>query len=666
MFTTYKKGNKINKASYFNKIWLTMKNIRPLLILLSLAISAQIFAQGVELTNLKTVNTERLDFNPVPFGNGIIFTSSKSDRFLRCPSDNPGDYTDIFYAERNADGSYSAPVKLKGSINGKYNDGVATFNPTGDKMIFTRNNTKGKNTQNVIDLKLYSADLTGGDWVNVTELPFNSDDFSTCHPTLSADGKTLVFASNRQHPDAQGGMDLYASYLVNGNWSDPVNLGPSVNSKGNELFPNFDKKDNLFFSSNGHPGEGGLDIFAAKRDNGNSWKMLGNIGTQFNTASDEVSFLPTSDSGDQGFISAADRAGGSGYDDMFAWKRKSPMMDAIIVVIDEDTGEKIGNANVAVEPINKGLAFDSKYGNVLDQIFGIGKSPVATSPLNLLTNLQGSSTFQVYSGGEYQIRVTKEGFQPALRNPNTQQLTADGEYIIPIRRNKGRINVTVLDDATANPIPGAMVTILDKTTGKTITLNANSLGAIETDLECSHVYEIKAARDNYFEESITLNNFMNECASGRLSRVIRLKAPLVVYLDPVFFDFDKYNIRKDARTTLDGIFEILNKYPSLKIHLGAHCDARGTTTYNDKLSVRRAKSAKTYLLGKGIKSDRVSTEAFGERKPANDCTDNVFCDENQHQLNRRVDVYPTEHQEIRIEFKSRDPKSITIETPPDR
>ncbi len=642
-----------------------MKNIKPLLIILSLASGAQLSAQGVQLTNLKGVNTERLDFNPVPFGNGIIFTSSKSDRFLVCPPNNPGDYTDLYYSVKNLDGSYSAPTVLKGGVNGKYNDGVATINPTGDKMIFTRNNTKGKNAMDVIDLKLYSADLTGNEWTNITELPFNSDDFSSCHPALSSDGNMLVFASNRPDPQAQGGMDLYVSYLVNGNWTEPANLGPAVNSKGNELFPNLDKNGNLFFSSYGHAGEGGLDIFAATKGDDNSWKLLGNIGTQFNTAGDEVTFLPTNEMGTEGFLSAADRSGGLGFDDIFSWKRQTQLIEAIIVVVDEDTGEKISNASVKIDPVNKGSGYDTKYGNVLDLLFGANTQTIADEPLSLMTGAQGATSFQVYPGGNYQINVTKEGYQAANRNPNTAQLTEKGEYIIPIRRSKARLNLAVLEDANGNPIQGATVTIFDKTTNKTITLTTNSLGVIETDVECNHEYQITADKNPFFSESVTLKDFLKECSSGKMSRIMRLKAPLVVYLDPIYFDFDKYNIRKgDAQMTLDGLANLLKEYPTLKIHLGAHCDARGSTAYNDKLSVRRANSAKNYLTTKGVDAARMSTEAFGERKPANDCTDNVFCSEPQHQVNRRVDVLPTSHQEMRVEFRAGEVQNVTVGKPP--
>src|SRR5690606_133796 len=115
-----------------------MKNIKPFLLLLSLAFCGSLVSQTVEIKNLKDINSEELDFSPMPFGNGIMFTSSKSDRFFGCPVyDSKESFVDLFYAEKNPDGTWKEPVGLKGKVNGKYNDGAASFSPVGDRMYFT-------------------------------------------------------------------------------------------------------------------------------------------------------------------------------------------------------------------------------------------------------------------------------------------------------------------------------------------------------------------------------------------------------------------------------------------------------------------------------------------------------------------------------------------------
>ncbi|MFQ5445961.1 MAG: OmpA family protein, partial [Saprospiraceae bacterium] len=607
-----------------------MKNTIPLLLLLCITFSVTSVAQVDTLTNIKQINTEELDFSPVPYGGGVIYTSSKSNRFLQCPTENPGHYTDLFYAERKSDGSFGERVKLKGKVNGKYNDGTATFNILGNKMIFTRNSLNGRNAQDSILLKLYSADLEGDVWTNVTELPFNSDDWTSCHPTLSSDGTLLIFSSNRDGA-MNGSMDLFASRFENGEWSEPVNLGPGVNTNGNEIFPYLDEKGNLFYSSNGHGGNGLLDIFAAQADENGKWTTVGNIGTPFNSSDDEVSFVPLKN-GTEGYLATANREGGKGLDDIYYWKRSPDPLPAVIVVVDEATGVRLPGATVDIKPI--------KLGSVLDKIYGEGEV-FANRPLNLTTGEDGSVVIQVVRESEYSIDVSLKDYEPAQRLPATAELTAQPEYIIPIRRKvyKAKLTGLVYNKDTGEPIPLSGISLVDKTTGDTITIKTDGSGEFTSEINCDHLYEITASAAGYDANTITLEDIELDCKkNGEVYVKIPLQRALVVYLEPIYFDFDKYYIRKgDAQSTLDSLVVLLNKYPSLVVDLSGHCDARGPTAYNDILGDRRAKSAKRYLVKKGIAEDRMTTSDFGERKPVNNCVDNVYCPEPAHQLNRRVD-----------------------------
>ncbi len=620
-----------------------MKNIKPLLLLFCLAITGQVLAQGVEINNIKAINTDRLDFNPVPYNNGLIFTSSKANRFLQCPSDNPGDYTDLFYAEKKDDGTFSEPRKLKGGVNGKYNDGAATFNAMGDKMIFSRNNLLGKNDQNIIDLKLYSADFVGNEWTNVTELPFNSDDWSTCHPTLSKDGTLLIFSSNR--PGAiDGSMDLYSARLENGVWSIPENLGPGVNTGGTEIFPYLDEFNNLFFSSDGLGGSGGLDIFAARMDENGVWQLIGNLGAPFNQSGDDVNFVSLK-GGTEGYL-AGTRSGNDakGLDDIYHWTYEPEMMDAIIVVVDKTTNERLSDAKVDIAMTG--------FGNMLEAVYGGGPD----MPMSLMTDHNGAVTLKVTKGSSYAITAQKDGYKIETREASTETLTAQPEYIIPLEKDKfiANLRVLVVEDPSQAPIPLANVVVLDKTTGQPVNLTTGSDGSTNTQIDCDHEYVISASKDPYYDNSINLTDFIVDCKNGSVEVIVPLKSPLIVILEPIFFDFDRFYIRKrDAAPTLDSLALILNRYPSLQIKLGAHCDARGATNYNDRLAKNRVNSAKSYLVKKGIATERISTESFGERNPVNDCVDNVYCPESDHQLNRRVDVTAERHKEGGIDFRTR-------------
>lgn len=629
-----------------------MKNIKPLLLFMCLACTGQLLAQGVELNNIKTINTERLDFSPVPYKNGLMFTSSKTNRFLQCPSDNPGDYTDLFFAVKNEDGTFAEPKKIKGDVNGKYNEGAVTFNPLGDKIIFTRNNLSGKNAQNVIDLKLYSADLVGDEWTNVTALPFNSDDWSTCHPTLSKDGTLLIFSSNRPGSINES-MDLYSSRLENGVWSIPENLGPALNTGGTEIFPYLDEFNNLFFSSNGLGGSGGQDIFAAKMGDNGAWELIGNVGAPFNQSGDDVGFVPLN-GGTEGYL-ASDRTNNDakGMDDIYHWKYEPEILDAIIVIVDKATNEKLPDAKVDITM--------TEYGNMLDKIYGGG--PVAARAMSYTTGRDGTVKIQVRKGSSYAITAQKENYKTEKREVTTAELTARPEYIIPLEQDKvyANLKIKVIEDPSKTPIPLANVIVLDKTTGKPINLTTGSDGSTNTQIDCDHEYVISASKDPYYDNSVNLSDFKLDCKDGNVEVIVPLKSPIIVMLEPIFYDFDRYYIRsRDAKPTLDSLVKIMNRYPSLQIRLDAHCDARGSTPYNDILSKNRANSAKKYLVKKGIAAERIATKDYGERAPINNCVDNVYCPESDHQLNRRVDVTAERHKEGGIDFKTRDVKDMNV------
>lgn len=627
--------------------------MKPLFLLFALAVSFQLMGQqGIELKNIKEVNVKELDFSPIPFGNGIIYTSSKSNRFLQCPSDNAGDYTDIKYAEKKADGTFGKPVPLAGDINGKYNDGSVAVFPGNNKIIFTRNNLNGRNAAEIIDLKLYTAELSGDKWGNVTELPFNSDDWSTCHPALSRDGSLLIFSSNAAG-SVENSMDLWWAKLDNGVWTVPENLGTSVNSSGNELFPYLDENNNLFFSSNRAGGNGGLDIWAAKLNASNQWELVGNLGAPFSQPGDDVNFVSMNGGTEGYFASDRSHTDAQGADDIYVWKYAPETIDAIIAVVDKETNARLTGASVEMTPVS--------YENMLDRIYG---GSVASKNV-LTTDKNGEVTVQVRKGAKYAIVTSKADYKMDKREVTADEIGAKKPYIIPLEKDKyfSKLIVEVYEDPSGNRIPLADIKIVDKKTGKVINLSGDGNGEAFTQIDCDGEYEITASKAPYYTNSVTLKDFKLDCKDGEVRVRIPLKGPLIVMLEPIFFDFDKYYIRKkDAQPTLDNLVEIMNRYPTLQVRLGGNTDARGTNRYNDRLSTNRANSAKAYLIKKGIAKERIYTDQYGETKPINNCTDEVFCPETDHQLNRRVDVMAERHQESATDFKTRPVSEMKVES----
>jgi outer membrane protein OmpA-like peptidoglycan-associated protein len=207
---------------------------------------------------------------------------------------------------------------LKGALNSKFHDGSAAIFPDGS-IIFTRNNyfkgNKGASSDGVNKLKLYT--VSGNDLNKITEFPYNSDEYSTGHPTLNADGTILIFASDK--PGGYGGSDLY--YCVRsgkGQWTRPINLGKKINTEGNELFPFLDKNNHLFFASTGHVGLGGLDVFEVQLKEMKAITEVRNMAAPINTSKDDFGLIRDTD-GKSGFFSSNRR----GTDDIYSYKKSS-------------------------------------------------------------------------------------------------------------------------------------------------------------------------------------------------------------------------------------------------------------------------------------------------------------------------------------------------------
>lgn len=252
---------------------------------------------------LSKVNSGGSNFSPVYYRDGIVFVSDRKSKGPRYEWTGRG-FLDLYYSKADGNGQYMGATPLQGDLNGIYHDGPACFSSHGDTVYFTRNNyikkKVKKSDQDEVILKLYMAVKKDTVFGQVRELPFNSNDYSTGHPSLGDQGRTLYFASDM--PGGYGGSDLYRSRQENGVWSKPENLGARINTPYNELFPLMWKDSILYFSSEGHSGMGGLDLFRSeKRDTG--WTEAVNMGYAMNTGYDDFG-IAMNDSGTGGLLSS--------------------------------------------------------------------------------------------------------------------------------------------------------------------------------------------------------------------------------------------------------------------------------------------------------------------------------------------------------------------------
>lgn len=300
-----------------------------------------------------SINTPGIDFGTAFWEDKIVFASTKDTAtiYKRRSAWDGLSFLDLYQAKRNPDGSLSDPIKLKGDVNTKLHESTPVFTKDGKTMYFTRNNMtpKTKRTKDQTQhLKIYRAHLVNDKWTNIEDLAINGDNFSTAHPGLSTDEQLLYFASDR--PESMGQTDLFmATINSNGAMGQVTNLGEKINTKGRESFPYITKDNALYFSSDGHYGLGGYDVFYAKINENKTFDNLLNVGKPINSSYDDIAFIIDNN---KGYISS-NRLGGYGYDDIYSFIETKDIKELLKsrlfgVVTDRKTKEPIPNASIKV------------------------------------------------------------------------------------------------------------------------------------------------------------------------------------------------------------------------------------------------------------------------------------------------------------------------------
>ena len=497
-------------------------------------------------------NSESLDFSPFIVEDGVIFCSNRKIKNKKLNQKDP--WTDenfvSLYQVTDSSGIYSENKLFFSTIENKYHFGPSSLTEDQKTIYFTKSDyfekkrahDKNYNTR----LSIFYAEKTDEGWDEFRSLPFNSEEYSNCHPAVSKEGEFIVFASDM--PGGYGGMDLY---IINRNdkfWSAPVNLGEEINTVGNEVFPFLGQDKSLYFSSNMHPGLGGLDVFKAEYSE-SFWKNPENIGIPINSTRDDFGYVATDDNS-KGYFSS-NRNGEQ--DDIYEFK-----------------------------PLDN-------YGN------------------------------------------------PAPDYPNEQ-------YIC------GR----VINEKYKNGLANAEVTLVNKCTGEFLAVLTDEDGNFTFPLDenpCD--YDIEGKKEKFRDSALiisTIDTSFQECYKvlipltfietnmpERLSSSFTLTEGMVLELQHVYFDLDKYKIRPDGYSELVELYNLLRKYPDMVGELSGHTDRRNTHKYNETLSLNRAKAAKEFLVNLGIESERILVAGYGETRLKNHCADGVSCSEEEHQRNRRVE-----------------------------
>ncbi|MEN1785927.1 MAG: OmpA family protein [Bacteroidota bacterium] len=299
---------------------------------------------------LLSINSPQSDFAPSLRGNELIFSTARdtgsTTKYIH--KWNNGSFLNLHSSNISKDGDLTAPEKFSNAINTKTHESSSTFTKDGKTIYFTRNNSKNRgfarDSMGISRLKIYKAVFKDEKWQEPIALPFNSDDYSSAHPALSSDGKTLYFCSNM--PGSLGDSDIFkVSINEDGSFGTPENLGAAINTESRETFP-FILEDVLYFSSDGHPGLGGLDVFAVQL--GNPKTKVINLGKPLNSQQDDFSFI-LKDNG-KGYF-ASNRSGGLGGDDIYAFVETKPLVfecNAAVtgIAIAKESGSPLSDAKV--------------------------------------------------------------------------------------------------------------------------------------------------------------------------------------------------------------------------------------------------------------------------------------------------------------------------------
>ncbi|MFK8045056.1 MAG: hypothetical protein AB8B72_06155, partial [Crocinitomicaceae bacterium] len=307
-----------------------------------------------EMSPMTKLNTTQFDFGTVMDSRGkyMYFTSTRpASNGDKVDGITYEDYSDIYISEIDRKGNYSEPQPLPAPINTIHNEGTPAFDGRGKKMFFTRCVDDGDNN---LGCDIYMTEKKGSSYSEPVKLALKDHDSTHVgHPAVSKDGNTLIFASNMA--GGQGGLDLWMSTYERraDSWSLPVNLGPGINTAGNDEFPQFGENGVLIYASDGMVGLGGLDLYVAqKKGDKNEWKSPVNMGAPLNSVADDYHIIYTQDDakGTKGFLSS-NRAGSKGRrenpsQDIWSFFLPPVVIDVVVEVLNQETNEPVANKEV--------------------------------------------------------------------------------------------------------------------------------------------------------------------------------------------------------------------------------------------------------------------------------------------------------------------------------
>lgn len=445
-------------------------------------------------------NSRRADYSPMFCGDQyeqLFFTSTRNeaegDELSGITGTKNGD---IFFSQKDEKGKWERPQTITSGLNTEFDEGACCFSPDQRTMYLTQCVSDPSYPRYATIATSNRADAA---WGKAQKLEITRDTLSSfAHPAVSPDGEWLYFTSDM--PGGKGGLDIWRVRITGHGLGGVENLGEPINTPGDEMFPTFRPNGDLYFSSNGHQGFGGLDIYIAKLDKSGKKIVIEHPGYPLNSQGDDFG-MTFEGAHNRGFFSS-NRGDGRGWDHIYSFE-KPEIMQTVTGWVYEMEGYELPAALVYI---------------------------VGNDGTNKKVSVKGDGSFTevVEPGVDYVMLATCKGFL----------------------NHKEEISIK------------------------------------PTEVSEDHVLQFPLAS---------------------------IQVPVLI--DNIFYDFDKYSLRKESETALDELVKLLEQNPNVTIELSAHCDYKGSDAYNKKLSQRRAETVVRYLIEKGIKADRLTPVGYGKQKP---------------------------------------------------
>ena len=591
------------------------------------------------------VNGVYPDYSPVISldGSSLYFTSRRqwadqsTDDFKDPQLNQYPEDIYVSYGELNS--NWTAPERLS-FCDGKLNEATVTISPD-ERRIYTYEDRTGFGD-------IYYSDFQNSNFTALTLLGYKNlnTKYWETHCTVTPDGQNMYFVSDR--PGGYGGRDIYRTVkLPNGQWSEPINLGPVINSPYDEDSP-FIAVDNktLYFSSNGPNSMGGFDIFVSIRDENNVWSNSVNLGYPINSTGDDIYYTTTAD-GHYGYLSSF-RKNGFGEKDIYQIENDFLLVNNVAVLkgrILTSDGSKLPESVYAT--IKCTNCDDSREYNLSPRLRD-GSFVYSLIPCRSYEIAFKYDSLSKTSYKETFVTACSKGYEEVYKEVI---LDVEKRRIIPIKRYS--LDGLVADKKSGNKLEGSKVEFMNPASQETYeTTSTAKLGEFYSTIlkdkrfGDSIYFHVRVSKEGYMTQTFDLMTTLGADTAIHLNYMLEkpeigIDLAKTLDLKPIYFDLDKSAIRPDAKIELDKIVKIMNDNPTLVIELGSHTDCRASMKYNLSLSDRRAKASAEYIKARIKDPIRIYGKGYGESKLVNDCgcegTVNSSCSEEEHQANRRTE-----------------------------